>query len=83
MSQSNSTQPNGSVYQAYSGNTFLFGGNAPYVEELFGSSRYKEVAEAYISGLEALAAQGKEIKNVMSNSFGFGGNCTSLIFSKA
>lgn len=24
----------------------------------------------------------KELKNVMSNSFGFGGNCTSLIFSK-
>lgn len=24
----------------------------------------------------------KEIKNVMSNSFGFGGNCSSLIFSK-
>ncbi|MFT4094707.1 MAG: beta-ketoacyl-[acyl-carrier-protein] synthase family protein [Niabella sp.] len=26
--------------------------------------------------------QQKQIKNVMSNSFGFGGNCTSLIFSK-
>jgi 3-oxoacyl-[acyl-carrier-protein] synthase-1 len=26
--------------------------------------------------------QSKEIKNVMSNSFGFGGNCSSLIFSK-
>jgi 3-oxoacyl-[acyl-carrier-protein] synthase-1 len=26
--------------------------------------------------------QTKEIKNVMSNSFGFGGNCSSLIFSK-
>ncbi len=26
--------------------------------------------------------KGKDIKNVMSNSFGFGGNCTSLIFSK-
>lgn len=25
--------------------------------------------------------KGKNIKNVMSNSFGFGGNCTSLIFS--
>jgi 3-oxoacyl-[acyl-carrier-protein] synthase-1 len=23
-----------------------------------------------------------KIKNVLSNSFGFGGNCTSLIFSK-
>ncbi|MFI5161495.1 MAG: beta-ketoacyl-[acyl-carrier-protein] synthase family protein [Sphingobacteriales bacterium] len=26
--------------------------------------------------------KGKDIKHVMSNSFGFGGNCTSLIFSK-
>ena len=25
--------------------------------------------------------KGREVKNVMSNSFGFGGNCTSLIFS--
>ncbi len=34
------TSPNGqaqtaSVYQAYSGNTYLFGGNAPYVEEMY------------------------------------------------
>ncbi len=27
--------------------------------------------------------KGQQINNVMSNSFGFGGNCTSLIFSKA
>ena len=26
--------------------------------------------------------QHKELRNVMSNSFGFGGNCSSLIFSK-
>ena len=25
----------------------------------------------------------KEIKHIMSNSFGFGGNCSSLIFSKS
>ena len=25
---------------------------------------------------------GQEIRNVLSNSFGFGGNCSSLIFSK-
>ena len=24
-----------SVYAAYSGNTYLFGGNAPYVEEMY------------------------------------------------
>jgi 3-oxoacyl-(acyl-carrier-protein) synthase len=27
--------------------------------------------------------KGQKVKNVMSNSFGFGGNCTSLIFSKS
>lgn len=35
MSQIPTTQPTGSVYQAYAGNTFLFGGNAPYVEEMY------------------------------------------------
>jgi len=27
--------PGASVYQAYAGNTYLFGGNAPYVEEMY------------------------------------------------
>ena len=27
--------------------------------------------------------RGKGLKHVMSNSFGFGGNCSSLIFSKS
>ena len=31
----------------------------------------------------ATSVQKKELKNVMINSFGFGGNCSSLIFSKA
>jgi 3-oxoacyl-(acyl-carrier-protein) synthase len=31
---------------------------------------------------ETKFVKGQEIDNVMSNSFGFGGNCTSLIFSK-
>lgn len=31
---------------------------------------------------EAQFQKGREINHVMSNSFGFGGNCTSLIFSK-
>ena len=26
-----------SVYKAYQGNTYLFGGNAPYVEEMYES----------------------------------------------
>ncbi|MCX7279175.1 MAG: 2-oxoglutarate dehydrogenase E1 component [Burkholderiales bacterium] len=29
------SEPVSSVYQAYQGNTYLFGGNAPYVEELY------------------------------------------------
>ena len=33
MSDSNQTVS--SVYQAYAGNTYLFGGNAPYVEEMY------------------------------------------------
>lgn len=32
---------------------------------------------------ETEAKQGIEINHVLSNSFGFGGNCTSLLFSKA
>jgi len=34
MSDSSST-PGSGVYQAYQGNTYLFGGNAPYVEEMY------------------------------------------------
>ncbi|QDL37822.1 2-oxoglutarate dehydrogenase E1 component [Rhodoferax sediminis] len=34
MSEQSSTPPV-SAYQAYQGNTYLFGGNAPYVEELY------------------------------------------------
>ena len=30
-----SAQPPGSVYQSFLGNTYLFGGNAPYVEEMY------------------------------------------------
>ena len=34
-STSNGTNPASSVYQAYQSNTYLFGGNAPYVEEMY------------------------------------------------
>lgn len=33
---------------------------------LFGSSRYKEAAEAYISGIEARVAEGKSVKHIAS-----------------
>jgi len=35
MSESTSPASAASVYQAYQANTFLFGGNAPYVEEMY------------------------------------------------
>ncbi|SFM40132.1 2-oxoglutarate dehydrogenase E1 component [Variovorax sp. OV329] len=35
MSDSSSSTPGSGVYQAYQGNTYLFGGNAPYVEEMY------------------------------------------------
>lgn len=36
MSESSPSKPShASVYQAYSANTYLFGGNAPYVEEMY------------------------------------------------
>ena len=33
--RSQGTGPTSSVYQAYRANTHLFGGNAPYVEEMY------------------------------------------------
>lgn len=35
MSDSSSSTSGSGVYQAYQGNTYLFGGNAPYVEEMY------------------------------------------------
>ena len=34
---SNAANPTSSVHSAYQANTYLFGGNAPYVEELYES----------------------------------------------
>ncbi|HEX5026040.1 MAG TPA: beta-ketoacyl-[acyl-carrier-protein] synthase family protein, partial [Agriterribacter sp.] len=42
--------------------------------------------ETQMSGLpfapERVLLKGQKINHVLSNSFGFGGNCSSLIFSK-
>ena len=43
-----------SVYQAYSGNTYLFGGNAPFVEELY---------ESYLDNPQAVPEQWREFAN--------------------
>ncbi len=51
-------------------------------QEVYPSLHFADVIEK--TGLSPLTAYSKmEINHVMSNSFGFGGNCTSLIFSKA
>lgn len=51
-------------------------------QEVYALLNFKNAIEK--TGLKPVLTYSKaEIENVMSNSFGFGGNCTSLIFSKA
>ena len=51
-------------------------------QELYPAVNFKEPIASI--GLEPVKAYQKaELKHIMSNSFGFGGNCSSLIFSKA
>jgi 3-oxoacyl-(acyl-carrier-protein) synthase len=50
-------------------------------QELYGSLNFSEPIAA--SGLRPVQSyQKKQVRHVLSNSFGFGGNCTSLVFSK-
>ncbi|HLP49735.1 MAG TPA: beta-ketoacyl-[acyl-carrier-protein] synthase family protein [Chitinophagales bacterium] len=50
-------------------------------QEVYQSLRFENAIET--TGLTPVTAyQKKELQHVMSNSFGFGGNCSSLIFSK-
>lgn len=50
-------------------------------QEIYKSLRFEEAIES--TGLEPVKEyRNLEINHVMSNSFGFGGNCSSLIFSK-
>jgi 3-oxoacyl-[acyl-carrier-protein] synthase-1 len=48
---------------------------------IYPNLRFKTRMEEVPFEPETHFRKGKEIKHVMSNSFGFGGNCTSLIFS--
>jgi 3-oxoacyl-(acyl-carrier-protein) synthase len=49
-------------------------------QELYGSLNFHEPITA--TGLRPLQSyQKKQVRHVLSNSFGFGGNCTSLVFS--
>ena len=51
-------------------------------QEIYPNLNFKEAIPS--TGLEpALSYKKIPVKHAMSNSFGFGGNCTSLIFSKA
>ena len=56
MSDSSSTAS--SVYSAYQGNTYLFGGNAPYVEEMYENylSNPGSVPDNWRSYFDALGA---------------------------
>lgn len=52
-----------------------------YHQEVYGAVNFRQPIAA--TGLRPVAASGKmPLQHVMSNSFGFGGNCTSLVFSK-
>ncbi|MBS1598058.1 MAG: beta-ketoacyl-[acyl-carrier-protein] synthase family protein [Bacteroidetes bacterium] len=53
-----------------------------YRQEIYPSLQFKEPIQSTL--LEPVLNYKKmQVNHVMSNSFGFGGNCTSLIFSKA
>ena len=59
-----------SVYQAYQGNTYLFGGNAPYVEEMYESylANPATVPDSWREYFDALqhvpASDGSDAKDV-------------------
>ena len=67
---SDSSSNGSSVYQAYSGNTYLFGGNAPYVEEMYENylTNPGSVPDSWRSYFDALqhmnAADGSQAKDV-------------------
>ena len=51
-------------------------------QEVYGALNFRQPIAA--TGLQPVPLYRKmPLKHVMSNSFGFGGNCTSLVFSKA
>jgi 3-oxoacyl-[acyl-carrier-protein] synthase-1 len=49
---------------------------------IYPNLRFETQMEELPFSPEAKFSRGNQINNVMSNSFGFGGNCTSLIFSR-
>ena len=75
--------------KSYTGHTLAAAGSLEAIlsllslknNELYPSLRCEEPIKTHLSK-PISEFEKKELKNVMSNSFGFGGNCTSLIFSK-
>ena len=67
---SDPSQGGTSVYQSYSGNTYLFGGNAPYVEEMYENylTNPGSVPDSWRSYFDALqhvnAVDGSQAKDV-------------------
>jgi 2-oxoglutarate dehydrogenase E1 component len=67
---SDSPQTGSSVYQAYAGNTYLFGGNAPYVEEMYENyllnpGSVPDTWRQYFDALQHVpAVDGSQIKDV-------------------
>ncbi|MFZ9554341.1 MAG: 2-oxoglutarate dehydrogenase E1 subunit family protein, partial [Limnohabitans sp.] len=59
-----------SVYQAYSANTYLFGGNAPYVEEMYENylanpGSVPDTWRQYFDALQHVpAADGTQVRDV-------------------
>jgi 3-oxoacyl-(acyl-carrier-protein) synthase len=59
----------------------VFGVLNLYYQEIYPGLHFSNAIEATGLKPETIYRQGS-LQHVMSNSFGFGGNCTSLIFSK-
>jgi len=84
-----STQPNFASTKGFTGHTLgaasaieaVYSILNIYRQELYPNLNFRQpIAGIGLQPVEAYKSA--EIKHVMSNSFGFGGNCTSLIFSK-
>lgn len=84
------TIPSASSTKAYTGHTL---GAAGGVEAVFSTlairdglvypnMRWQKQMEDINWSVVTELQEGQEIKHVLSNSFGFGGNCSSLVFSK-
>ena len=85
----NEVVPHISSTKGYTGHTLGASGGSEAVfsilslnhNTIFPNLNYKDKMPELNFVINAEVKKNKEIKHVLSNSFGFGGNCTSLIFS--